>query len=179
MNHLLWHATNTTHDYVHLRNFRMQSQSGLELTREEAAAQLWSLVLKHRPTCLELTKTNYVDVASKLLDTGTTSPLIRKFKIWIFLGIFKILKSFWNSIWNWPKLEFQAHQKSSILHRVFWQQWQRMRSLVICSCCSELTLRREFLASSAAASKWTPHMTAAKCVPYLSHRLKALDFLVK
>jgi hypothetical protein len=51
-------------------NERMQSPCGLELTREEAAAQLWSLALKHRHTCLELSKTNYVDIASRLLDTG-------------------------------------------------------------------------------------------------------------
>jgi hypothetical protein len=48
----------------------IQSPSGLELTREEATSQLWSLALMHRQTRQELAKTNYVDVASKMLDAG-------------------------------------------------------------------------------------------------------------
>lgn len=48
----------------------LQNVSDAESTREEAAAELWKLALANSGIRMELAKTNYAEVASRLLDSG-------------------------------------------------------------------------------------------------------------
>lgn len=52
------------------RAYVLQNVSDVESTREEAAAELWKLALANSGVRMELAKTNYAEVASRLLDTG-------------------------------------------------------------------------------------------------------------